>query len=89
MQQTATSRQEVTLEPGSLAVVIYEPMSRRMVIVFASIGVALAVAGLVARPANITVAVVLFVAAVAVLGLAGYGVLDRLVDGRKRSRRAA
>ncbi|MGW6197980.1 hypothetical protein ACWF0M_17680 [Kribbella sp. NPDC055110] len=51
---------------------IYEPMSRRLVISFAAIGVVLAIAGLIARPANITVAVVLFLAAVAVLGLAGY-----------------
>ncbi|WP_350278786.1 hypothetical protein [Kribbella sp. HUAS MG21] len=66
---------------------IYEPMSRRLVISFTLIGVVLAVAGLIARPANITVAVILFLLAVAVLGLAGYGVLDRLVDRRKRSRR--
>lgn len=64
---------------------MYEPMSRRLVISFAVIGVVLAVAGLIARPANITVAVVLFLAAVAVLGLAGYGVLDRVIGGRKRS----
>jgi hypothetical protein len=67
--------------------VIYEPMSRRLVISFTVIGVVLAVAGLIARPQNISVAVVLFLAAVSVLGLAGYGVLDRLVDRVKRSRR--
>ncbi|NIK62482.1 hypothetical protein [Kribbella shirazensis] len=66
---------------------IYEPMSRRLVISFTVIGVVLAVAGLIARPQNISVAVVLFLAAVSVLGLAGYGVLDRLVDRVKRSRR--
>ena len=65
---------------------MYEPMSRRLVISFAVIGVALFVAGLIARPANITVAVWLFLAAVSVLGLAGYGVLDRLVNRLKRSR---
>lgn len=62
-------------------------MSRRLVVSFTLIGVVLAVAGLIARPQNITVAVILFLAAVAVLGLAGYGVLDRLVDRRKRARR--
>jgi hypothetical protein len=67
---------------------MYEPMSRRLVISFAVIGVVLAVAGLIARPANITVAVVLFLVAVASLGLAGYGVLDRAIGGRKRSRSA-
>jgi hypothetical protein len=67
--------------------VIYEPMSRRLVILFTVIGVVLAVAGLIARPQNISVAVVLFLAAVSVLGLAGYGVLDQLVDRVKRSRR--
>ncbi|WP_130383126.1 hypothetical protein [Kribbella sp. VKM Ac-2569] len=64
---------------------MYEPMSRRLVISFAVIGVVLAVAGLIARPANITVAVVLFLVAVMALGLAGYGVLDRTIGGRKRS----
>ncbi|WP_166679987.1 MULTISPECIES: hypothetical protein [Kribbella] len=67
---------------------MYEPMSRRLVVSFAVIGVVLAVAGLIARPANITVAVVLFLVAVSVLGLAGYGVLDRTIGGRKRSRPA-
>ncbi|TCC03944.1 hypothetical protein [Kribbella soli] len=67
---------------------MYEPMSRRLVISFAVIGVVLAVAGLIARPVNITVAVVFFLAAVSVLGLAGYGVLDRTIGGRKRSRSA-
>lgn len=61
-------------------------MSRRLVISFAVIGVILFVAGLIARPANITVAVWLFLAAVSVLGLSGYGVLDRLVDRMKRRR---
>jgi hypothetical protein len=64
---------------------MYEPMSRRLVISFAVIGVALFVAGLIARPVNITVAVWLFLPAVGVLGLAGYGVLDRVFGGRKRS----
>jgi hypothetical protein len=65
--------------------VIYEPMSRRLVIAFTVIGVLLAVAGLIARPSNITVAVILFLIAVGVLGLAGYGVIDRLVARRKVS----
>jgi hypothetical protein len=67
--------------------VVYEPMSRRLVVSFTLIGVVLAVAGLIARPVNITVAVILFLLAVGALGLAGYGVLDRLVDRLKRSRR--
>ncbi len=70
----------------SIGIVSYEPMSRRLVISFAVIGVILFVAGLIARPANITVAVWLFLAAVSVLGLSGYGVLDRLVDRMKRRR---
>ncbi|WP_410789675.1 hypothetical protein [Kribbella sp. C-35] len=64
----------------------YEPMSRRLVISFAVIGVVLFVAGLIARPVNITVAVWLFLAAVSVLGLSGYGVLDRLVNRLNRRR---
>lgn len=89
MPQTAARRQELNFRRDSLAVVIYEPMSRRLVVTFAVTGGVLFVAGLIARPANITVAVVLFLVAVAVLGLAGYGVLDRLVDARKRSRRTS
>ncbi|WP_327640077.1 hypothetical protein OHB24_17390 [Kribbella sp. NBC_00482] len=64
----------------------YEPMSRRLVISFAVIGVVLFVAGLIARPTNITVAVWLFLAAVGILGLSGYGVLDRLVNRLNRRR---
>lgn len=71
---------------GSIGVVSYEPMSRRLVISFAVIGVVLFVAGLIARPTNITVAVWLFLAAVGILGLSGYGVLDRLVDRLNRRR---
>ncbi len=70
----------------SIGIVSYEPMSRRLVISFAVIGVVLFVAGLIARPVNITVAVWLFLAAVSVLGLSGYGVLDRLVNRLNRRR---
>lgn len=86
MPQAAARRQGVNFRRDSLVVVIYEPMSRRLVVSSAVTGGILFVAGLIVRPANITVAVVLFLVAVAVLGLAGYGVLDRLIDRRKRSR---
>lgn len=75
----------MSYRPDSIGIV-YEPMSRRLVISFAVIGVVLFIGGLIARPANITVAVWFFLAAVAILGLAGYGVLDRAIGGRKRSR---
>ncbi|GAA1610729.1 hypothetical protein [Kribbella karoonensis] len=62
---------------------INEPMSRRLVVTFALIGAVLAVGGLIARPLNISVAVVLFLVALGAFTLAGYGVLDRLAAGRK------
>jgi hypothetical protein len=62
---------------------MFEPMSRRLVLSFALIGLILAIAGLVARPANITVAVVFFLLAVGLLGLAGYGALERLASRRR------
>ncbi|MFG1910670.1 hypothetical protein [Kribbella sp. NPDC048928] len=65
---------------------IHEPMSRRLVVTFAAIGVVLAVAGLIARPVNISVAVVLFLIALGSLGLAGYGVLDRLLARRQQTK---
>jgi hypothetical protein len=65
---------------------VYEPMSRRAVGWFAGIGVGSTVAGLLLRPVNIGVAVGAFLLAIGMYGLAGYGVLDRLVDRRKRSR---
>lgn len=68
---------------------VYEPASRRLVVSFTLIGVVLAIGGLIARPQNITVAVILFLAALTVLSLAGYAALDRLVDRRKRPRRTA
>lgn len=71
----------------SIAAMIYEPMSRRAVIRFAVVGVVLAVAGLLLRLVSIGLAVGAFLLAVGLLGLAGYGVLDRLIDQRKRSRR--
>lgn len=66
---------------------VYEPMSRRAVIRFAVTGVVLTVAGLLLRPVSIGAAVGAFLLAVGLFGLAGYGVLDRLVDRWKRSRR--
>lgn len=53
---------------------------------FAAIGVLLAVAGLIARPMNISVAVILFLIALGSLGLAGYGVIDRLLARRQLSK---
>lgn len=66
---------------------VYEPMSRRAVLRFAVIGGVLAVAGLLLRPVSIGVAVGAFLLAVGLLGLAGYGLLDQLVDRWKRSPR--
>jgi hypothetical protein len=67
--------------------VVYEPMSRRAVFRFAMTGLVLTIAGLLLRSVNLGVAVVAFLLAVGLLGLAGYGMLDRLVDRRKRSPR--
>jgi hypothetical protein len=66
---------------------VYEPMSRRAVFRFAVTGVVLTVAGLLLRSVNTGIAVGGFLLAVGLFGLAGYGVLDRLVDRSKRSRR--
>jgi hypothetical protein len=70
---------------------MYEPMSRRAVCLFAVTAVVLTIAGLVLRPVNIGVAVVAFLLAVCLFGLAGYGVLERVVERvanrRKRSHR--
>lgn len=52
---------------------------------FAAIGVVLAVVGLIARPVNISVAVVLFLVALGALGLAGYGLIERLLVRRQHS----
>lgn len=65
---------------------VYQPMGRRTVLWFAGIAVGSTVAGLLLRPVNIDLAVWAFLLAVGMYGLAGYGVLDRLVDRRKRSR---
>ncbi|WP_427885411.1 hypothetical protein ACQHIV_24355 [Kribbella sp. GL6] len=62
---------------------INEPASRRMILTTTAIGIVLAVAGLVARPANITVAVFLFLGAGIVFSVAGYATLDRLAARRK------
>ncbi|MGZ0148651.1 hypothetical protein ACXJJ3_16380 [Kribbella sp. WER1] len=62
---------------------INEPMSRRLVVTFALVGAVLAVGGLIARPLNIAVAVILFLVALGALVLAGYGILDRLTANRK------
>lgn len=64
---------------------VYAPMSRRAVVRFVVVGVVLTVAGLLLRSVSIGVAVGAFLLAVGLFGLAGYGVLDRLVDRRKRS----
>lgn len=61
-------------------------MSRRTALISALTGAILAIAGLVARPANITVAVILFLLAVMALGLAAYGALERLVTRNQRPR---
>ncbi|MEI8411227.1 MULTISPECIES: hypothetical protein [unclassified Kribbella] len=66
---------------------VYEPMSRRAVVRFAVTGAVLTVAGLLLRSVSIGVAVGAFLLAVGLFGLAGYGMLDRLVDRRKRARR--
>ena len=66
---------------------VYEPMSRRAVVRFAATGVVLTVAGLLLRPVSIGLAVVAFLLAVSLFGLAGYGVLDRVVDRWNRARR--
>jgi hypothetical protein len=65
----------------------YEPMTRRLVATFTLIGVLLSIGGLIARPSNITVAVILFLLALGMFSLAGYGLLDLLVDRQKRTRR--
>lgn len=75
------------LATDSIAAMVYEPMSRRAVVRFAATGVVLTVAGLLLRSVNIGVAVGAFLLAVSLFGLAGYGVLDRVVDRQKRPRR--
>ncbi|MGW7686649.1 hypothetical protein ACWGID_38270 [Kribbella sp. NPDC054772] len=62
---------------------MFEPMSRRLAVSFAVTGLILFVAGLLVRPTNITVAVVLFLLAVGLLGLGAYGALERLVSRRR------
>ncbi|MFD7159803.1 hypothetical protein ACFV9C_34755 [Kribbella sp. NPDC059898] len=64
---------------------INEPASRRMILISTTVGVVLAVAGLIARLSNITVAVVLFLVALGAFTLAGYAALDRLAARRKVS----
>ncbi|PZF81599.1 hypothetical protein [Jiangella anatolica] len=65
---------------------VYEPMSRRAITRFAVAGGVLTVAGLLLRPVALGAAVIVFLAALGAFGLAGYGVLDRVVD-RWRTRR--
>ncbi len=71
----------------SIAAMVYEPMSRRVVNRFAVTGIVLTVVGLLLRPLSIGAAVGAFLLAIGLFGLAGYGVLDRLVDRWKQSHR--
>ena len=56
-----------------------DPMSRRTVSWFAGAGLVLTIVGLVLRPSYIDAAVVAFLLALGGFGLAGYGLLERLV----------
>ncbi|WP_432941577.1 hypothetical protein ACQPXM_33890 [Kribbella sp. CA-253562] len=58
----------------------YTFMGRRAIVWFSVIGVVFAVIGLVLRPVNIDFAVGAFLLAFGGFVLAGYGLLERLVD---------
>jgi hypothetical protein len=72
---------------GAMVDLSSDPMSRRTVAWFAVAGVVLTIAGLVLRPSYIDAAVVAFLLALGGFGLAGYGLLERLVDRWNRRRR--
>ncbi|WP_143465372.1 hypothetical protein [Kribbella sp. ALI-6-A] len=57
----------------------YTPMGNRVIAWSTVIGVIFAVIGLVLRPVNIDFAVGAFLLALGGFGLAGYGLLERLV----------
>jgi hypothetical protein len=62
----------------------YSQMSRRALTRFAVLGVVFTVIGLLLRPVNIDFAVGAFLLAVGLLGMAGYGLLERVVIRQKR-----